>query len=215
MFPATCSPRGPAATGYKAVKAKALSVAIHGAHAGFIPMPDKAGRTQSCQACHPTHWQPEKMNNLPANPYVIVDKEGNPRFSNADVRTAGGGCYLRRDAHTNPNVKPPFFLNEIGKWYLTEVSMKDEAGKPVKEMRGLYCSNCHNQLARELYNRDDLQNVATQEGTSLRNKPIAEIVKAVATAMKRNSRTILPIPSWALKEIPSLRITGTIPARRS
>ncbi len=175
------SPR-PTATGYKAIKAKALSVAVHGAHAGFIPMPDKAGRTQSCQACHPTHWQPEKMNNLSANPYVIVDKEGNPRFSNADVRTAGGGCYLRRDAHTNPNVKPPFFLNEIGKWYLREVSMKDEAGKPVKEMRGLYCSNCHNQLARELYNKDDLQNAATQEGASLRNKSLAEIVKAVANS---------------------------------
>ena len=173
------SPR-PTATGYKTVKAKALSVAVHGAHAGFIPMPDKAGRTQSCQACHPTHWQPEKMNNLPANPYVIVDNEGNPRFSNADVRTAGGGCYLRRDAHTNPHVKPPFFLNEIGKWYLREVSMKDEMGKPVKEMRGLYCSNCHNQLARELYNNDDLQNIATQEGASLRNKSLAEVVRTVA-----------------------------------
>ena len=173
------SPR-PTATGYKTVKAKALSVAVHGAHAGFILMPDKAGRTQSCQACHPTHWQPEKMNNLPANPYVIVDTDGNPRFSNADVRTAGGGCYLRRDAHTNPHVKPPFFLNGIGKWYLREVSMKDETGKPVKEMRGLYCSNCHNQLARELYNNDDLQNTATQEGASLRNKSIAEIVNYVA-----------------------------------
>ena len=181
------SPR-PTATGYKTVKAKALSVAIHGAHAGFIPMPDKAGRTQSCQACHPTHWQPEKMNNLPANPYVIVDTEGNPRFSNGDVRTAGGGCYLRRDAHTNPNVKPPFFLNEVGKWYLRDVSMKDEAGKPVKEIRGLYCSNCHNQLARELYNNDDLQNVATQEGASLRNKTIAEVVKAVAKGDEKKFR---------------------------
>ncbi|HUI66926.1 MAG TPA: hypothetical protein VL087_01790 [Nitrospirota bacterium] len=181
------SPR-PTATGYKTVKAKSLSVAIHGAHAGFIPMPDKAGRTQSCQACHPTHWQPEKMNNLPENPFVIVDKEGNPRFSNADVRTAGGGCYLRRDAHTNPNVKPPFFLNAIGKWYFREVSMKDEKGKPVKEIRGLYCSNCHNQLARELYNSDDLQNVATQEGASLRKKTIAEVVKSVANGDDRKFR---------------------------
>jgi hypothetical protein len=173
------SPR-PTATGYKTVKAKALTVAIHGAHAGFISMPDKTGRTQSCQACHPSHWQPEKMNNMPANPYLVVDREGNPRFSNADVRTAGGGCYLRRDAHTNPNVKPPFFLNSIGKWYLREVSMKDEMGKPVKEKRGLYCTNCHNQLAHELYDRDDLQNAATQEGTSLRNKTLAEVVSAVA-----------------------------------
>ncbi len=181
------SPR-PTATGYKTVKAKALSVAIHGVHAKFISMPDKAGRTQSCQACHPTHWQPEKMNNLSANPYVIVDMEGNPRFSNADVRTAGGGCYLRRDAHTNPNVKPPFFLNSIGKWYLREVSMKDELGKPVRGKRGLYCSNCHNQLSRELYNNDDLQNAATQEGASLRNKTLAEVVTTVANGDEKKFR---------------------------
>lgn len=24
-------------------------------------MPDAAGRTQNCQACHPTHWQAEKI----------------------------------------------------------------------------------------------------------------------------------------------------------
>ncbi len=171
----------PTATGYTTVKSKALTAAIHGAHAGFISMPDKTGRTQSCQACHPSHWQPEKMNDLSANPYVIVDREGNPRFSNADVRTAGGGCYLRRDAHTNPNVKPPFFLNNVGKWYLREVSMKDEMGHPVKTKRGLYCTNCHNQLARELYNSDNLKNAAAQEGTSLRNKSMPEIIKAVAS----------------------------------
>jgi hypothetical protein len=181
------SPR-PTATGYKTVKATSLSAAIHGAHLGFISMPDKAGRTQSCQACHPTHWQPEKMNDLSTNPYVIVDREGNPRFSNEDVRTAGGGCYLRRDAHTNPNVKPPFFLNDVGKWYLREVSMKDEMGHPVKTKRGLYCSNCHNQLARELYKSDNLQNAATQEGISLRNKSLSEIIKTVATGDEKKFR---------------------------
>jgi mono/diheme cytochrome c family protein len=187
------SPR-PTATGYPTVKAKPLTEAIHVAHAGFIPMPDKAGRTQSCQACHPTHWQPEKMNNLPANPYVIVDREGNPRFSNADVRTAGGGCYLRRDAHTNPNVKPPFFLNGIGKWYLKEVSMKDELGKPAKEKRGLYCSNCHNQLAHELYKYDNLKDVASQEGTSLRNKPIAEVINTVTMGDEKKFKTYFGDP---------------------
>ena len=134
------------ATGYKAMKARALGEAIHAAHAAFIPMPDKAGRTQSCQACHPMHWQEEKMNDPSANPYRIVDEEGNPRFSGQDVRTAGGGCYLRRDAHTNPDVKPPFFLNPLGKWYLKGVSMKDEDGNTLSRPRGLYCSNCHNLL---------------------------------------------------------------------
>jgi mono/diheme cytochrome c family protein len=168
------------ATGYAAVKAKTLTEAIHASHARFIPLPDKAGRTQSCQACHPTHWQEGKMNEPKNNPYDIMDEEGNPRFSNADVRTAGGGCYLRRDAHTNPDEKPPFFLNQIGKWYFKEVSRKDEKGKAVKEPRGLYCSNCHNALARALYRHDDLTNAALQEGKTLRDRPIAEIVKAVA-----------------------------------
>ena len=170
----------PGATGYKAVHAKPLSEAVHLTHARFIPMPDKAGRTQSCQACHPSHWQQEQMNDPGINPYQIVDEEGNPRFSNSDVRIAGGGCYLRRDAHANPEVKPPFFLNEIGKWYLTEVSRKDEAGRPVTGLRGLYCTNCHNELAQALYRYDDLADAAAQEGRTLRNKPIREIVQALA-----------------------------------
>ncbi|MCL5024112.1 MAG: cytochrome c3 family protein [Nitrospirae bacterium] len=173
------SPR-PGATGYKAVKAKTLTEAVHSVHAAIIPLPDKAGRTQSCQACHPTHWQEEKMNIPASNPFQIVDEEGNPRFSNSDVRIAGGGCYLRRDAHTNPSAKPPFFLNEIGKWYFSEVSRKDENGKPVSGIRGLYCTNCHNQLAHELYNCDDLRDATSQQGKSLRNKPLAAVIQEVA-----------------------------------
>jgi len=169
----------PGATGYKAVKARALTESIHMTHASYVPMPDKAGRTQNCQACHPTHWQQEAMN-APDNPYNIADNDGNPRFSNADVRTAGGGCYLRRDAHANPSVKPPFFLNQVGKWYLKEVSNKDENGKTVTELRGLYCTNCHNALSQELYRYDELTNAAMQEGRTLRNKPIKEIIAAVA-----------------------------------
>jgi mono/diheme cytochrome c family protein len=173
------SPR-PGATGYQAVKGPALTEAIHSVHAAFIPMPDKAGRTQNCQACHPTHWQEEKMNVPGSNQYQIVDQEGNPRFSHSDVRIAGGGCYLRRDAHTNPDVKPPFFLNQIGKWYLREVSMKDENGKTISGIRGLYCTNCHNQLAHELYSYDDLKNAAEQEGKTLRSVSIKEIMNVVS-----------------------------------
>ena len=184
----------PGTTGYAAMKAKPLTEAIHGTHASFIPMPDKAGRTQSCQACHPTHWQEEAMNKPGGNPYDIVDGEGNPQFSKADVRTAGGGCYLRRDAHTNPDAKPPFFLNALGKWYLREVSMKDENGKPVQGVRGLYCSNCHNALAQALYRADDLENAAMQTGATLRNKPIGEIVKSVASGDAAKFRTAMADP---------------------
>ncbi len=143
-------------------------------------MPDKAGRTQNCQAYHPTHWQSEEMNDFAQNPFQIIDDNGNPRFSNADHRISGGGCYLRRDAHSNPDVKPPFFLNEIGKWYLKNVSMVDENDRPINEIRGLTCTNCHNALTQALYNYDDLKDVVTQEGKTLRNKPLYEIIRVLA-----------------------------------
>jgi hypothetical protein len=167
------------ATGYQTVKARPLTEAIHATHAQFIPMPDKAGRTQSCQACHPAHWQREEMNTS-NNPYRVVDDEGSPRFTNSDVRVSGGGCYLRRDAHTNPDVKPPFFLNQLGKWYLKEVSRKDEKGRTADELRGLYCTNCHNPLSQELSRYDDLTDAALQIGKTLRNKPVKELIAAIA-----------------------------------
>ncbi|ACO03091.1 MULTISPECIES: hypothetical protein [Persephonella] len=173
------SPR-PTATGYKLKKAKPLTEAIHAKHAVAIPMPDKGGRTQNCQACHPTHWQAEEMNDFATNPFQIVDDNGNPRFSDSDHRVAGGGCYLRRDAHSNPDVKPPFFLNELGKWYLRNVSKVDENGNPIDEIRGLTCTNCHNRLNIELYRYDNLEDVVLQKGKTLRNKSIEEIIKVIA-----------------------------------
>ena len=178
------SPR-PGATGYKTRKAPPLTEAVHAFHHKHVPMPDKGGRTQNCQACHPMHWQLAEMNDPAHNPYNVVDEKGNPRFSGSDVRVAGGGCYLRRDAHTNPHVKPPFFLNEIGRWFLNEVSLKDENGKRVSELRGLYCTNCHNPLSQELYRNDNLVNVVTQEGTTLRNKPVNDVIKPVAGSDKK------------------------------
>ncbi len=174
------SPR-PGVTGYKAVKAPTLTEAIHSAHALYLAdMNDKAGRTVTCQACHPTHWQNPDMNDFDTNPFQITDSKGNNKFADADQRTAGGGCYLRRDAHSNPHVKPPFFLNELGKWYLNNVSMRNEYDEKIDEIRGLTCTNCHNQLTQELYKYDNLQNVVTQEGKTLRNKSIEEIIKVVA-----------------------------------
>jgi mono/diheme cytochrome c family protein len=187
------SPR-PGATGYKAVKARPLTESIHMVHVDSVPMPDKAGRTQNCQACHPTHWQPEKMNDVQTNPFQIIDEEGTPRFSGSDVRTAGGGCYLRRDAHANPYAEPPFFLNEVGKWYFAEVSTRDADGKKADKLIGLYCTDCHSPLSQELYRHDDLANVVTQEGATLRNRPIAEVVGAVAKGDKKKFKTYFADP---------------------
>jgi mono/diheme cytochrome c family protein len=184
----------PGTTGYPPMKGKPLTEAIHAVHAQFVPMPDKAGRTQNCQACHPSHWQEEAMNIPGENPYAMIDQFGNPRFSDADLRTAGGGCFLRRDAHANPYVKPPFFLNGIGSWYLNEVSMKDENGKTSKAIRGFYCTDCHNQLTQELYRYDDLDNVVSQSGKTLRDKPIAEVIAAVAGGDSKKFKTYFADP---------------------
>jgi mono/diheme cytochrome c family protein len=184
----------PGATGYGTIKAGPLTEAVHSVHARLIPMPDKAGRTQNCQTCHPSHWQKEEMNDLNTNPHQVIDDNGNPRFSKTDLRTAGGGCYLRRDAHSNPYVKPPFFLNEIGKWYLREVSLKDEDGKPVESMRGLYCTNCHNHLSHELYRHDDLSDPVLQKGKTFRNRPIEEIIRTVAKGDQKRFKDFFADP---------------------
>ena len=167
------------ASGYKTVKSKPLSEAIHEFHLTMVPMPDAAGRSQACQSCHPTHFQNPNMND-DTNPFRVTDRYGEARFSKGDIRKSGGGCYVRRDAHSNPNAKPPFFLNAYGKWQLQNVSYKDEHGKTTDELRGLYCTNCHNKVAQELYAYDDITNDSLQEGKTLRNKSLKELVAAVA-----------------------------------
>ena len=169
----------PTATGYKTVKAMPLSEAIHGFHLGMVPMPDGAGRSQACQSCHPTHFQNPNMND-DTNPYRVTTRYGEGRFSKGDIRKSGGGCYVRRDAHSNPDAKPPFFLNAYGKWQLKNVSMKDEHGKPVKKLRGLYCTNCHTKVAQAFQNYDNITHDSMQKGKTLRNKSLKEMVKVIA-----------------------------------
>ncbi len=169
----------PTASGYKAVKAKPLSEAIHSFHLGMVPMPDGAGRSQACQSCHPTHFQNPSMND-DSNPFRVTDRYGEGRFSKGDIRKSGGGCYVRRDAHSNPNAKPPFFLNEYGKYQLNEVALKDEHGNDAGELRGLYCTNCHTKVAQAMQNYDDIKDDSTQSGKTLRNKSLKEIIDAIS-----------------------------------
>ena len=198
----------PGSTGYKAVRAKPLTEAVHAVHARTIPMPDKAGRTQNCQICHPVHWQNEQMNDFRTNPFSIADEKGQPRFAQADLRVSGGGCYLRRDAHSNPHASPPFFLNEIGKWYLNEVSLKDEKGKKTASLRGLYCTNCHNLLTHELYRYDNFSDAVGQRGKTLRNRPIGEVVKAVAGGDAGKFREFFADPVTRAEGEPLYRFWG-------
>ena len=166
------------AAGYKTVHAKTLTEAIHGFHLAMVPMPDGAGRTQACQSCHPTHFQNPNMND-DSNPFRVTDRYGEGRFSKGDIRKSGGGCYVRRDAHSNPNAKPPFFLNNYGKWQYKNVSLKDENGKSTA-MRGLYCTNCHTKVAQAFQNYDNLTHDSKQEGKTLRNKSLKEMIKVIA-----------------------------------
>jgi uncharacterized protein YnzC (UPF0291/DUF896 family) len=132
------------------------------------------------------------MNN-DTNPLRVSDRYGEGRFNDKDIRTSGGGCYVRRDAHTNPDAKPPFFLNEVGKYLLNNVSMKDEKGNDVTKMRGLYCTNCHTKIAQGLYKHDDLTNAQKHEGKTLRNKSLKEIVDTLANGdMKQFNALIDP-----------------------
>ena len=179
----------PTATGYKTVKAKPLTEAVHGFHLAMVPMPDGAGRSQACQSCHPTHFQNPSMND-DSNPYRVTDRYGEGRFSTGDIRNSGGGCYVRRDAHSNPKAKPPFFLNAYGKWQLENVAMRDEHGNKTSELRGLYCTNCHTNVAQKLYAYDNLKSDVKQEGQTVRNKTLREIIKVVANGDEKKFRAM-------------------------
>ncbi|MFQ5890669.1 MAG: hypothetical protein ACE5JR_11535 [Gemmatimonadota bacterium] len=154
-------------------QATPLTEAIHQTHLTFVPDADQFGRTQACQMCHPSHFQNPELN-VTGTGFSPLTKDGQPRFSEGDIRTSGGGCYLRRDAHTNPRAQPPFFLNSVGEYLLASVATVAE------ELRGLYCTNCHNHNAQALYARDALvtgQKPSADE--TLRGQSLAEIAAAV------------------------------------
>ena len=156
-----------------------LTQVIHTVHLTKAPMPDSQGRTGACQACHPVHRQDGSMEGYPITP------DGKNAYADADNRDAAGGCFVGRDVHSNPGkdtdgAETPEHLNAIGEWIQTNVSKigNDEGGK------GLWCTNCHNQLSRELYQRDSLVNAFKQTGKTLRNKSLAEIAKGIGVSMQ-------------------------------
>ena len=154
-----------------------LTQAIHTVHQTMAPLPDSQGRTASCQGCHPAHRQDGKMASYPITP------EGKNAFALGDNRDASGGCFVGRDVHANRNMRHdgidlPAHLNAIGQWLQANVSQigNDKGGK------GLWCTNCHNQLTRELYQRDNLTNAYKQTGSTIRNKSLDEIAKALGVS---------------------------------
>jgi hypothetical protein len=75
-------------------------------------------------------------------------------------------------------------LNAVGRWLQANVSKigNGEGGK------GLWCTNCHNQLSRELYQRDNLTNAFTETGTTIRNKSLPEIAAAIGVSVSELER---------------------------
>ncbi|EGV51189.1 hypothetical protein [Candidatus Endoriftia persephone] len=158
----------------------ALTEAIHSVHQKAVPMPDSQNRTAACQGCHPSHRQDGNMDMYPITP------DGKNAYADKDNRDAAGGCYVGRDVHSNPGkdtdgVETPEHLNAIGEWMQANVSGigNDKGGK------GLWCTNCHSQLSRELYQRDNLTNAFKHEGKTLRNKSLSEIAKGIGISMDK------------------------------
>ncbi|HXK55325.1 MAG TPA: hypothetical protein PLZ16_01655, partial [Gammaproteobacteria bacterium] len=156
-----------------------LTQAMHTVHQTHAPMPDAEQRSAACQGCHPAHRQDGSMEGYPITP------DGKNAYATRDNRDAAGGCYVGRDVHANPNkdkdgVETEEHLNAIGKWLQANVSQIGNG----KNGKGLWCTNCHNQLSRELYQRDNISQAFKQEGTTLRNKSLKEIAKGIGVDMK-------------------------------
>ncbi len=156
-----------------------LSEALHTAHQQVRPLPDALGRTGTCAGCHPAHRQDGSLDGYPITP------QGTNHYANADNRDTKGGCFAGRDVHSNPGkdkdgVETPEHLNAIGKWLQANVSQIGNG----KGGKGLWCTNCHNQLSRELYQRDNITHAFRQEGETLRNKSLAAIALAIGVTEK-------------------------------
>jgi len=164
----------------------ALTEAIHSVHQRLKPMPDAQGRSSSCQGCHPSHRQDGSMDNYP------ITADGQNFYAKGDNRDAAGGCYVGRDVHSNPmkdkdGAETPEHLNSVGKWMQDNVSNIGNG----KNGKGLWCTNCHNQLSRELYQRDNFANAYLQVGDTLRNKSLKEIATALGVTEKELAETYL------------------------
>ncbi len=156
-----------------------LSQAMHRGHLQVRALSDAEGRTGMCQGCHPAHRYDRSMDNYPITP------DGKNRFAQADNRDSKGGCYVGRDVHANPfkdkdGAETPEHLNAIGKWLQENVSQIGNG----KNGKGLWCTNCHNQLSRHLYQYDNIEQAFWQKGKTLRNKSLPEIAEALGLSVK-------------------------------
>lgn len=133
-----------------------LTEAIHLVHIEMRPLADGQMRSGSCQGCHPAHRQDRSMEGYPITEFGLNAYSGAEGSIGNDNRDAAGGCFVNRDVHSNPGkdtdgAETPEYLNSIGIWLQTNVSRQGG------QMKGLWCTNCHTELSKELYKHDHLE----------------------------------------------------------
>ncbi|MGD2138278.1 MAG: hypothetical protein PVF08_08480 [Gammaproteobacteria bacterium] len=152
-----------------------LTEAIHKSHQRNNPLPDSLGFAGGCQGCHPSHRSDRSMDEFP------LTEDGQNFFARGDIRDSKG-CFTGRDVHAyagrnKDGAETASHLNPVGEYLLSEVML-------VKgEDQGLYCTNCHNMLSRELYKADHLTDAVNQTGQTLRNQPLEKIAAAVGVGV--------------------------------
>jgi len=152
-----------------------LTEAIHVSHQQRTPLPDSRGLSGACQLCHPSHRSDRSMDDFP------LTSDGYNFFKDGDVRDAKG-CFTRRDVHGNgrrntDGAETASSLNAVGEYLHSNVMVSGEMDK------GLYCTQCHNRLSRELYKADHLENAVSQSGKTLRNRSLPEIADGIGVSL--------------------------------
>jgi hypothetical protein len=158
-----------------------LTEAIHSMHLEHRPLADGQKRSGSCQGCHPAHRQDRTMKGYAITANGLNAFSGQPGSEGNDNRDAAGGCFVNRDLHSNPNkdkdgAGTPDHLNSVGLWIKENVSRQDG------RMKGLWCTNCHNGLSKELYKYDRLdpgEAFNPKPDHTLRGKSLQDIAQAL------------------------------------
>ena len=139
---------------------KPMSEAIHRTHRGTgeggpIAFTDSFGRFGGCQGCHPAHRSNGDMAGYP------ITEDGDNFYAATDNRLGEGGCFVGRDVHSNPfkdidGAETPEHLNAIGDWLVQNVSRNQSQHDGDRDMRGIWCTNCHNQLSQEIWRNENM-----------------------------------------------------------
>ncbi len=121
---------------------------------GPIVFDDSLGRDGGCQGCHPAHRSNGDMNGYP------ITLAGGNKYALSDNRGASGGCFVGRDVHSNPNkdndgAETPEHLNAVGQWLADNVA---------NDGKGIWCTNCHNQLGQEMWKTENVHSLVHGTG---------------------------------------------------